>query len=52
MLVNNAAVLLTEKHLTPDGVELQFATNYLGHFALSLGLHARLPRPVTPALCG
>jgi NAD(P)-dependent dehydrogenase (short-subunit alcohol dehydrogenase family) len=42
MLVNNAGVLLTERQLTADGVELQFATNHLGHFALALGLHDAL----------
>ena len=42
ILVNNAGVLLTEKHLTPAGVELQFATNHLGHFALALGLQEAL----------
>jgi NAD(P)-dependent dehydrogenase (short-subunit alcohol dehydrogenase family) len=35
-------VLLTERRLTPEGVELQFATNHLGHFALALGLHDAL----------
>ncbi len=42
ILVNNAGVLLTEKHLTPAGVELQFATNHLGHFALAVGLRGAL----------
>jgi NAD(P)-dependent dehydrogenase (short-subunit alcohol dehydrogenase family) len=28
--------------LTPDGWELQFATNHLGHFALALHLHDAL----------
>jgi NAD(P)-dependent dehydrogenase (short-subunit alcohol dehydrogenase family) len=42
ILVNNAGVLLTERRLTPEGVELQFATNHLGHFALALGLHDAL----------
>jgi NAD(P)-dependent dehydrogenase (short-subunit alcohol dehydrogenase family) len=42
ILVNNAGVLLTKRQLTPEGVELQFATNHLGHFALALGLHDSL----------
>src|SRR5712671_1257903 len=31
-----------ERTLSPQGHELQFATNYLGHFALTLGLHDAL----------
>jgi len=43
LLVNNAGVMaLPELTLTPDGWELQFATNHLGHFALALGLHDAL----------
>jgi NAD(P)-dependent dehydrogenase (short-subunit alcohol dehydrogenase family) len=43
ILVNNAGVMaLPELELTPDGWELQFATNHLGHFALALGLHDAL----------
>jgi NAD(P)-dependent dehydrogenase (short-subunit alcohol dehydrogenase family) len=43
MLVNNAGVMaIPELHTTPDGWELQFATNFLGHFALVKGLHAAL----------
>jgi NAD(P)-dependent dehydrogenase (short-subunit alcohol dehydrogenase family) len=42
ILVNNAGMLLTKLQLTPQGVELQFATNHLGHFALALGLHESL----------
>jgi NAD(P)-dependent dehydrogenase (short-subunit alcohol dehydrogenase family) len=43
LLVNNAGVMaLPELDLTPDGWELQFATNHLGHFALALGLHDAL----------
>ncbi|MBW4442032.1 MAG: SDR family NAD(P)-dependent oxidoreductase [Plectolyngbya sp. WJT66-NPBG17] len=42
ILVNNAGVMaLLEQH-TPEGWEMQFATNYLGHFALALGLHDAL----------
>jgi hypothetical protein len=34
MLVNNAGVMATPEMRTPEGWELQFATNHLGHFAL------------------
>ena len=43
ILVNNAGVMaLPELQLTPEGWEMQFATNHLGHFALALGLHDAL----------
>jgi NAD(P)-dependent dehydrogenase (short-subunit alcohol dehydrogenase family) len=43
MLVNNAGVMaLPELQSTAQGWELQFATNFLGHFALVNGLHASL----------
>jgi NAD(P)-dependent dehydrogenase (short-subunit alcohol dehydrogenase family) len=43
ILVNNAGIMrLPERHVTPEGWELQFATNHLGHFALTLGLHDAL----------
>lgn len=42
ILVNNAAVMATPELRTPEGWELQFATNHLGHFALSVGLHRAL----------
>lgn len=39
LLVNNAAVMTPPgRQETPDGLELQFGTNYLGHFALTLHL--------------
>jgi NAD(P)-dependent dehydrogenase (short-subunit alcohol dehydrogenase family) len=42
-LVNNAGVMaLPDLQLTPEGWEMQFATNHLGHFALALGLHEAL----------
>jgi NAD(P)-dependent dehydrogenase (short-subunit alcohol dehydrogenase family) len=40
VLVNNAGVMaLPELTRTPSGYEMQFATNHLGHFALTTGLH-------------
>jgi NAD(P)-dependent dehydrogenase (short-subunit alcohol dehydrogenase family) len=42
ILINNAGVIVSELIRTPEGRELQFATNHLGHFALSLGLHQAL----------
>ena len=35
VLVNNAGVMGVPFGTSPDGVEMQFATNHLGHFALS-----------------
>ena len=42
LLINNAGVITPALARTAEGWELQFATNYLGHFALSLGLHGAL----------
>jgi NAD(P)-dependent dehydrogenase (short-subunit alcohol dehydrogenase family) len=43
ILINNAGVMaLPERTLTPEGVELHFATNHLGHFALATGLYEAL----------
>ncbi len=43
VLVNNAGVMaLPNLQRTPEGWEMQFATNHLGHFALALGLHDAL----------
>jgi NAD(P)-dependent dehydrogenase (short-subunit alcohol dehydrogenase family) len=43
VLVNNAGILAPpDLQRTPDGWEMQFATNYLGHFELTLGLHPAL----------
>jgi NAD(P)-dependent dehydrogenase (short-subunit alcohol dehydrogenase family) len=43
ILINNAGVMaIPERTLTPQGVELHFATNHLGHFALASGLYDAL----------
>lgn len=47
LLINNAGVMaIPRRQLTPDGYERQFATNYLGPFALTaLLFRAVKPRP-------
>lgn len=42
ILVANAGVMATPERHTPEGRELQFATNHLGHFQLATGLHGAL----------
>jgi NAD(P)-dependent dehydrogenase (short-subunit alcohol dehydrogenase family) len=42
ILVNNAGIMASPEQHTPEGRELQFATNHLGHFALTIGLHDAL----------
>ena len=43
ILVNNAGIMaVPELEKTPQGFELQFGTNFLGHFALTVGLHRAL----------
>ncbi len=45
ILINNAGVMaLPELTLNPAGLELQFATNHVGHFALATGLQRALAR--------
>jgi NAD(P)-dependent dehydrogenase (short-subunit alcohol dehydrogenase family) len=47
ILVNNAGVMACPLARTPEGWELQFATNHLGHFALANGLHRALAQAGT-----
>ncbi|MCW2914198.1 MAG: family NAD(P)-dependent oxidoreductase [Actinomycetia bacterium] len=42
IIVNNAGVMASPEMRTPQGWEMQFATNHLGHFALATGLHRAL----------
>jgi NAD(P)-dependent dehydrogenase (short-subunit alcohol dehydrogenase family) len=42
ILVNNAGIMASPLMRTPQGWEMQFATNHLGHFALATGLHHAL----------
>lgn len=42
LLVDNAGVVTAGLERTAEGRELQFATNHLGHHALTLGLHDAL----------
>jgi NAD(P)-dependent dehydrogenase (short-subunit alcohol dehydrogenase family) len=42
MLINNAGLILPQLERSPQGWEMTLATNYLGHFALAVGLHDAL----------
>ncbi len=43
ILVNNAGIMAVPAlETTPQGYEMQFGTNFLGHFALTVGLHRAL----------
>lgn len=42
LLVNNAGIMANPLQRRPQGWESQFATNHLGHFALTTGLHGAL----------
>ena len=43
ILINNAGVMaIPDLQKTSEGIEMQFMTNHLGHFALAVGLHDAL----------
>jgi NAD(P)-dependent dehydrogenase (short-subunit alcohol dehydrogenase family) len=42
ILVNNAGLMAAPLMRTPEGWEMQFGTNHLGHFTLAVGLHHAL----------
>lgn len=42
MLINNGGVMRCPRILSADGIELQLATNHLGHFLLTHLLLAKL----------
>jgi NAD(P)-dependent dehydrogenase (short-subunit alcohol dehydrogenase family) len=43
VLINNAGIMAVPTlERTPEGWELQLATNFVGHFALTIGLHPAL----------
>lgn len=44
LLINNAGVMIPPYSKTEDGFELQFGTNHLGHFALTLHLLALIEK--------
>jgi NAD(P)-dependent dehydrogenase (short-subunit alcohol dehydrogenase family) len=49
LLINNAGVMaLPRRQATADGFEMQFGTNYLGHFALTARLMPLLRRASAP----
>jgi len=49
LLINHAGILsLPQRQVTADGFEMQFAANYLGHFALTGRLLAQLRAGMSP----
>ena len=46
ILINNAGIMACPLSYTKDGFELQFGTNHIGHFALTVGLIPALKKGV------
>ncbi len=42
VLINNAGAIFGSRRVTPDGLELTFATNHMAYFVLTIGLRERL----------
>lgn len=51
VLINNAGIMaIPTRYATADGFEMQFAANYLGHFALTLRLLAKVLAAPSPRI--
>ncbi|MDP8223292.1 MAG: SDR family oxidoreductase [Candidatus Lernaella stagnicola] len=50
VLINNAGVMLHERKLSADGIEMTFATNVLGGFVLTHALLPQLERAAAPRI--
>ncbi len=48
LLINNAGIMAVPHELSPDGIELQLATNHVGHFALTARIWDLLESAVAP----
>ncbi|MGW5472600.1 SDR family NAD(P)-dependent oxidoreductase [Streptomyces chartreusis] len=48
VIANAGVMMLPTRQVTAQGWEMQLATNYLGHFALALGLHSALRQAENP----
>ena len=49
-LINNAGIMASPFELSKDGIELQFATNHLGHFLFTTHLIPALERSKSPRI--
>lgn len=50
VLINNAGIFTNDYQLSPQGLELQFAVNYVGHFALTQALLPALDAAPAPRI--